>query len=171
METIGTYLLFIAACIIGKVQNSEALNIKPDNARDSNFSIIRFDPRIHFMFDQASKNSNLSEKDVAVVEKLLEQSVDDYNFHLSKDTLLNQINSPLDLTQYKRQLIAVKTSKGETEVFINCFCASAIDGLYQSGIDWRKDYFKANDGGSCYFRLYVNLTTKTYHHFFVNGYA
>src|SRR5205085_12289045 len=113
-----------------------------DKAIDSTYSIIRFDPRIHFMFDRNSKNANLSDQEIALVERLLEQSVDDYNLNLLTDTLLSKIKTPLDFSRYKRQLIAVTNEKGEREVFLNCICASVIPGLFKSGIDWRKEYFR-----------------------------
>jgi hypothetical protein len=97
--------------------------------------------------------------------------VDDYNLRLSRDTLLSKIKSSLDLSMYKRQLIAVTNPKGEKEVFVNCICTSAIPGLFKSGLDWRKEYFKVNDGGSCYFKVFLNLKTGTYYAFQVNGFA
>ena len=168
METIAAYLFFVTTIIMGEPQNYGACN---DKAIDSTYSIIRFDPRIHFMFDRNSKNANLSDQEIALVERLLEQSVDDYNLNLLTDTLLSKIKTPLDFSRYKRQLIAVTNEKGEREVFLNCICASVIPGLFKSGIDWRKEYFRVNDGGPCYFRVYLNLTTGTYYGFRVNGLA
>jgi hypothetical protein len=45
-------------------------------------------------------------------------------------------------------------SKGEKEVWINCFCR---DGER----DWRKNLVFVKDGGNCYFNLKVNLSRGT----------
>jgi len=56
MKIIGTYLFLIAALITGQFQTSKAVTSKSDHPTASTYSIIRFDPRIHFMFDRNSKS-------------------------------------------------------------------------------------------------------------------
>ena len=37
-----------------------------------------------------------------------------------------------------------------------------------SGRYWRTDLVQVNDGGNCFFNLYVNLTLETFAHLIVN---
>jgi len=122
------------------------------------------------MFDKTNKKVSLSEIDIETIQMLLKKSVDDYNSNVSKDTSHKENRSRfLDLPTYKRQLIAVTNTKGEKEVFVNCISSADLPSIYRSGINWRKEYFKVNEGGPCYFRVFLNLTTKQYYSFRVNG--
>jgi hypothetical protein len=122
------------------------------------------------MFDKAYKKVNLSEMDIETIRELLEKSVEDYNSAIIKDTTYKGSKSRLlELSTYKRQLIPVTNTKDEKEVLVSCICTADIPNLYKSGINWKEDYFKVNDGGKCYFRFFLNLTTKQYYSFLVNG--
>jgi len=68
----------------------------------------------------------------------------------------------IDLKKYKRQYIAVINSKGEKEVWVNCFCDTWKK-------NWRKELIFVLDGGNCYFNLKINLTKGEYYDLMVNG--
>ena len=72
----------------------------------------------------------------------------------------------LDLNKriYKKQLVAVINSKGEKEVWVNCFCDSPI-------YDWHTKIYWVDDGASCYFNFKINLNTKKHFEFVVNSAA
>ena len=61
---------------------------------------------------------------------------------------------------YKRQYLAAINNTGEKEVWVNCFCGDSNN--------WRKQIVSAADGGNCYFKFTVNLTTKNYYNFSIN---
>jgi len=118
------------------------------------------------------KPAELTNGDLTQIEELLRKCIDNYNpgqereFNEIKAKRpgigINKRDFVIDLTRYKRQYIAVTNSKGEKEVWVNCFCATSINY-------WRKEVVFVFDGGNCYFNLKVNLTTGEYYELMVNG--
>jgi hypothetical protein len=119
-----------------------------------------------------SKPTTLTTDELQEIETILNKCVNDYNpdqqrrFKEMNDKHSpykhNQKNFIIDLTRYKRQYVAIINSKGEKEVWINCFCRTGSQ-------DWKKNIISVLDGGNCYFNLKVNLTTGQYYELMVNG--
>ncbi|WP_295669189.1 hypothetical protein, partial [uncultured Mucilaginibacter sp.] len=103
---------------------------------------------------------SITEDEISKVENLLDSFVAIYNKNATEYD--QKIDKP---KSYFKQLIVVINSKGEKEVWVNCFC-SASDKSY-----WKKDIVQVEDGGGCYFQLRVNLTKNFVHDFRVNGIA
>ena len=74
------------------------------------------------------------------------------------------INIIVQPEKYFKQFIVVINVKGEKIVWVNCMCE--VFGDY-----WKKRIPIVNDGGSCYFRLKINLTKKVVYDFYTNGLA
>ena len=162
--------LFFAFIWGGRLDAIDHVLSPPQPKEDtSNFSVIRFSKSNHFMFDKSYKPTSLSKTEIQALQMLLEKFVAEHNAFLKMDTTLNSLDLNLDLRQYKRQFIPALNQKGEKEVFVTCICLEDIPGLIRSKINWRKDVFKMNDGGKCYFLLFINLNTKQYRNFTVNG--
>ena len=53
-------------------------------------------------------------------------------------------------------------NKGEKVIWINCFCNDCNK-------NWKKEIIIVKDGGDCYFNLKINLMTKKYYDFLING--
>jgi len=104
----------------------------------------------------------LTQDDINQVDSLLISSVTDYNNSLTDGH--DDYKIDLKGKDYKKQLIAVTNSKGEKEIWINCFC----DDWDKS---WKTEIIEVHDGGPCYFNLKINLTTKKIYDFGVNGFA
>jgi len=117
------------------------------------FTIIGYDENDRIFKDGVA--TNLNQKEISDVERILEHSVENYN-SFKKEYI--------DLNLYKRQYIAVKNKQGETEVWVNCFCKIA-------GEKWKTEIEYIDDGGNCYFNLKINLTKSSYYDFIVNGEA
>ena len=104
---------------------------------------------------------------------LLSECIEKYNLDQQKqfdkinkehpEHRFNKSDFIIDLTKYKRQIIAVTNDKGEKEVWVNCFCN---DANY-----WKKEIVQVMDGGKCFFNFKINLTTKKYFDLRVNGEA
>ncbi len=121
-----------------------------------------------YIFDKSKKNTTLSAEDLNIAEQLFNNAVDEYNTkqkaansNLSEKQMKRTL---IDPSHYKRQYIAVTNSKGEKEIWINCFC-DTFD------TNWRKQIIEVDDGGDCFFNVYINITTKTHLELRVNGYA
>jgi hypothetical protein len=95
--------------------------------------------------------SNLNEKELEEVEKLLLKSVDESN-------MLRP------LKKYYRQYVVIKNANGEKEVWVNGMC-ELVDPSFA---DWKKELIDIADGGNCYFNMKINLSSKTYYNLMIN---
>jgi hypothetical protein len=133
----------------------------------SQTAIISLDRSANSPFGYDYTAATLTQTEIKEIDSLVMISVTDYNksLKLNFDTIEYDISySPIDITSktYKRQLVAVKNTKGQKEVWVNYFCST---GNY----NWKRDYVAVQDGGSCYFNFKINLKTKRYYDFNVNG--
>lgn len=139
------------------------------------FTVLEFNPGWYWVFKNA-KPATLNSEDLAEIEKILQRSIADNNQEERKRLQQQNLENPEnqrtetgyeidDLSRYRRQYVPVINEKGEKVVWVNLFCN------YRSKEDWRTDIVMTSDGGNCFFELKVNLTTKTYSDFYVNGYA
>lgn len=136
-------------------------------------AILPFDTTQHWAFKD-SKPTDLTNDDLLKIEKILNKCINDYNPDQERqfkeindkhpEYKLDKKNFTIDLTRYKRQYVAVINTKGEKEVWVNCFCGAGNQ-------NWRKNLIFVKDGGNCYFNLKINLTTGHYYELMVNGNA
>ena len=134
-------------------------------------AVLPFDTTEYWVFKD-SKPSALTSDDLQKIETILKECINYYNPEQEKlfkeindkhpEYKLAKQNFTIDLPRYKRQYVAILNSKGEKEVWVNCFCDT-----WNS--DWKKDLIYVNDGGNCYFNLKINLTTGQYYELMVNG--
>jgi len=147
-------------------QNQNTYNIDT-----SVVAILYFDSTQYWVFND-SKPTDLTYNNLLTIEKILNKCINDYNpdqerqFKEMNDKhpeyKLDKKNFIIDLTRYKRQYIAVLNSKGEKEVWVNCFCEAGNQ-------NWKENLIFVEDGGNCYFNLKINLTTGQYYELIVNG--
>ena len=112
-------------------------------------------------------------KDLIQIEKILKKCINEYNFYQEKrfqklnqkhpDFKLSREDFIIELEKYKRQYVSRVNIRGETEVWVNCFCVASKD--------WRTKVEVVDDGGNCFFNLKINLTTGRYYDLAVNGVA
>ena len=135
------------------------------------FVILPFDTTNYWMFKDC-KPTELTNDDLQKIETILNKFISEYNPNQEikfkeisdkhPENKLNKKNFTIDLTRYKRQYITVLNSKGQKEVWVNCFC-NALKSK------WKKELFLVKDGGNCYFNLKLNLTSDQYYELMVNG--
>ena len=165
--------LFLFSCGQTKTNNqTQTLEAVPE-IDTSTFAILKFDTTDTWLFKNV-KPTSLTKNEIKETEKLLKQCIDQYNpgQQLQFDTISKahpEYNLQLDdflinLSRYKRQYVPVVNSAGQKEVWVNCFCD-------HFNFDWRNQIVKVNDGGNCYFHLRINLMTKSFYRFSVNGEA
>ena len=104
-------------------------------------------------FDSTYKQATLNSSDIILIEKLLLTSIRQYNARCAKtgyrQSKINNFNKV-----YIRQYIPVVNKFGEKEVYIFCICKYP----FHDKIDWKHKLILVDDGGSCVFRLKINLT-------------
>jgi len=146
----------------------------------SRYAILEFDKANNYYFDKDAKPTTLSNEDIVKIEDLIEKRVSEYN-RIEKDSAISItkrlrkkkhdpnftwkgdfIKTP---SKYYKQLMPIINSKGEKEVWVNCFCNTGENS------DWKKSIVLMEDGGSCYFKLKINLTKGIVYNFMVNGIA
>lgn len=138
------------------------------------FATLPSDSSMHLItgFPRNLEAATLNGADQRLVDSLMEALVADYN-----NKLLSQkpkpadttalAPSPMDLKQYKKQYIAVINTKGEKEVWANCFC-KAIEKRIEF-VDWKKTPVKVIDGGNCFFNVKLNLARRKAYDLQVNS--
>ena len=114
----------------------------------------------------------MTNDDLQKIETILNKCISHYNPDQERqfkeindkhpEYKLDKKNFTIHLTRYKRQYVAVINSKGEKEVWVNCFCRT-------HNSNWKKERVVVKDGGNCYFNLKINLTTVQYYELMVNG--
>jgi hypothetical protein len=146
--------------------NSIKLNDQVAILDSAKYSILKFDPSpfnfIDWEIPNCSRPSILLSSEILELEDQLEKSVVEFNTYQRS---INGSYDPINLTQYKRQLIVFINTNGEKEVLVNCFCSNANEP------NWKNNFVDVIDGGECYFNVIINLTLKNYHRFAVNSLA
>ena len=111
--------------------------------------------------DSTNTPSILTQEDITELEKLFNKSVKEHDSALNANDRKYYFIG--DQSLYKRQYVCYKNKKGEKIVYVDCFC-TAYEG-------WHKEMMVIDDGGKCFFNLKINLNTKKYFDFMVNGEA
>jgi hypothetical protein len=166
--------LTLISCEQANIKNNKAKSASTKVSVDiSSIAILPYDTTL-FWICKDCKPLELTEIDLEHIEKLLIKCINNYNPEQEKrfqemnskfdDYELDKNNFIIDLKKYKRQYIAVINSRGEKEVWINCFCDTSPKG-------WKNNLIIVEDGGNCYFNLKINLTTDEYYDLMVNGVA
>ena len=177
MKQLSFYLVLLLAISSCRQTNNKSnvsavidINKVTTQADTSNYAIIKFDTNDTWLFDKA-KPTDISLTDIKEVEALLADCINKYNPEQQKQ--FDKINSVypeanidkrgfiIDLSNYKRQYVAVINDKGEKEVWVNCFSAK-FDY-------WKKKIVQVDDGGNYFFNVKINLNRKIYYDLSVNG--
>ena len=123
----------------------------------SRYTVLKFNlDRDNNLFSKDSKPSTISVAEIHEIEAIIKKQVSIYN-----KSGRERITKP---EKYFKQLIAIVDSKREKIVWVNCMCEVI-------GNSWKKSIPIVNDGGSCYFRVKINLTKKIAYNFNTNGVA
>lgn len=125
-------------------------------------AILPIDNSNPWLFKDA-KPTTLTNEELSKVEQLL---IDCINTHNAKQDTTKQFSEFINLKKYKRQYIPFINSKGERNVYVNCFCTSDWGFDY-----WKKTLVQVDDGGSCFFQVTINLTKLKFEQFSTNGYG
>jgi hypothetical protein len=153
-------LLWISTLIITGESCIRNPKVLPELLFDtSRIAIIAFSDTLN----SKDKPTNLKQAELSEIENIFLKSIADYNsVQNARGIKRNYIDDKR--YHYKRQYVCYLNEKGQKIVYVNCFCHD-----YSS--DWHKSIIIVKDGGECYFHLKINLTTKKYFEFMVNGEA
>ena len=166
--------LFLTSC--GRINRSKVnpeSKINLQTIDTSYYAILQFDTPDTLLSKNATVTT-LTKNEIQEIDTLLKKCIDSYNpEQLAKFNSISKAhpeynlkvqNFVIDLSRYKRQYFPFVNSAGQKEVWVNCFCNDF-------GKNWKNERLTVEDGGNCFFSVVINLTTKSYHHFIVNGEA
>jgi hypothetical protein len=172
--TILTFILTICLTSWGQTNTESKKQEMLNNTIQIDTSVITIlplDTTRHWVF-KTGNPTELTTEDLWKIESILKKCVDEYNPEQERqfkeindkhpEYKLDKKNFVIDLTRYKRQYMATINSKGEKEIWINCFCGQWDKRSRTSPVI-------VDDGGNCYFNLKINLTTGQYYELMVNG--
>ena len=80
-----------------------------------------------------------------------------------------------DFKKYYRQYVCYKDKNNDSIIYVNAFCQIPTNHFDSAGInkikkfDWKNNFILMDDGGSCYWQIKINFTTKKYFDFMING--
>ena len=170
----STFFLTIFFTSCGQTINENRSQAKQDKIikiDTTKITILPFDTTQYLIFKN-NKPADLTKVDLQKIEKILTNWINEYNPVQEKQFIdinkrhpeykLDKKNFIIDLTLYKRQYVATINSRGEKEIWVNCFCTT-------HNKNWKTERIIIKDGGNCYFSLKVNLTTGKYYELLVNG--
>jgi hypothetical protein len=155
---------FLFGCNQTEIKKKKEINISTVKVDTTLLAIIPYDSTQHRLL-QGNKPAMLTNEDLKRIEIILINCINDYNRHRrpyngSSEAAAQKLYLPI----YKRQYIASFNTKGEKEIWVNCFCNSVE-------VDWKRTLVIVQDGGNCFFNLLINLTTGHCDHLIVNGLA
>ena len=157
LYSLGTMVFITILIVVSGQALKDKKNYKVKSKQDefrfdtSKIAFVEFEKTWYNPFDNKCKKAKLTQKDLNRIDRLFNNCAKRNNINLKKNN-------------YRSQIIAVTNSRGEKEVWINCFCET-------HGIDWKTKLILVSDGGDCYFNLKINLKKNICYNLIINGEA
>lgn len=127
-----------------------------DSKKFNNYALFSYCQSIDSSLFKNSKPYNLDNSELTQIDSLLV-------YCMSKDPQLKTKNN----SNYYKQCIATINLNKEIVVWINCICNKSV---FNIGEEFKLQIAgKVNDGGTCFFKLKMNLTKRIYFDLRING--
>lgn len=166
-------LLIVIATVACKSSLTHNHNPIIDTVLIPSITYMEYDSIIHKSYFEHGIPYQITPTDSTQIESLLNECIASYNLFAESyyqevkakhpNDSLNKENFILILSRYKRQYMAVLNTKGEKEVWVNCFCRH-----WDWKLNFKKTAVRVADGGNCFFNFRTNLTQNTYNYLMVN---
>ena len=142
-----TPLYLLISCLASLAADGQTIS-RP-GVDTSLYVILSYNKRIDFAMGlrlDHPKATSLSPAEVDSMEILVDSAYRSFNSNNPRSQLMKPLST------YRRHYVAIINGKGQKEVWVDCFC-----GSYEG---WRQDVEIVDDGGACFFELWINLTEK-----------
>lgn len=156
MRTIALAIIMGLISFIAVSCNAQKSGQPKLKSGDSDFVVFEYNPKNYGHIFKNGKPATLSGDEISKARSLVEDAVKEYNAEQKNDDGIIKIKG------YRFQFISVINDKNEKEIWVNGFCSAG-------SLDWTKHLIVVEDGGKCYFNIYVNLSKNSYDRFMVNG--
>ncbi len=172
--TISMWMLL--TCCQHESNYNSANQIVPKEFDAPDFSVqevaLEEDHVYQYLFlDRHIDRATLYKNDYKVLKQVIQRASEEGEFKFLRDESLSSI-----FNMYCFQYVPFINENGEKEVYVNAFChfpgeerANSLD--IPEVFDWHVYLINIMDGGSCYWSMKINLDTKIYYDFSVNGHA
>ena len=127
MFSIFILIICVAGCGQKNTETQKRPNLTSTTTTDTSVFVV-----LPLVISQPGKPTNLTAEDLVQIEAILKECISDYNPEQEKQFQEINVKHPeykidktkfiIDLTLYKRQYMPTTNSKGEKEVWVNCFC-------------------------------------------------
>ncbi len=109
---------------------------------------------------------NPKKSDLEIVNKVLKKAIADKKFDFIKKPILENINNNLF-----KQYIPYIDKNNNRIILLNVSCdVLAIPTLEDQKMEhWKNEFYEVYDGGSCYWKITINVDTEKYSNLLVNG--
>lgn len=139
---------------------NEISNLGYDSSR---ITVIDLNFEMRWPFDSSYQRTDLSTKEILLLEALIKEKIASYNLGIENDRFESFGIDTLRF-EYKRQYLPAKNGKGEKIVLANYFCQ-------RHDRNWKVEFIEVDDGGNCFFRIVVNLSTGEMSQLYINSLA
>ena len=109
--------------------------------------------------------------DLKQIDLIFKNAIENGEFNFLKEPKFENVK------KYYRQYVCFINGKGEKIVYINAFCLNLDTPTKINGktkwkpFDWKNELLIVNDGGDCYWSIWINITKLEYYDLIVNGEA
>lgn len=138
---------------------------KKSNTTDNKMTVITDSSYIEWMIGKDFKIWKPNDSDLQIVDDVLISAIDNGEFFFLENECLSEIR------KYYRQYLCYINEKGEKIIFINSMCE--LDTAYDENnnptvFDWKNEMIDIDDGGDCYWKIKINLTTNKHFGLMIN---
>lgn len=150
-------------------ENSKVSEYSQEKSIDKRLALLNDSTDLLLASGNNSEVWSPTESDFKQIELIINKAIQNGELDFLKDPKIENIN------KYYRQYICFINKKGEKVVYINAFCEiietlPEIEGeISKKPFDWKNKLLIVNDGGPCFWNVKINLSTKEYLDFSVNG--
>jgi len=167
---IPILLIIASATFAQKINKIEKVSGYSTYVKGNNFEGVIFDKDYKFPYgvvDSTYKRFTPTVAEIELLEKTLMAQIKEINKnHPNQISQKSNINK--HLSKYRRQYFGIITPKGERSIHVNCFLKEKNDDWQNK---WKLELYEMFDGGSYYWRVNFNITTKVFFDFSTNGIA
>jgi hypothetical protein len=173
-----TFILFILIGILNfsciNRESNTALKVEKDSIEKEKlkYTVINDSLETKWISDDYKRFWIPTQAQIDIVDSITIRAIKinykDYYRHLKPDSLKN----------FYRQYVCYIDSIGDSIVYLNAICYVGYDLVFdknnnvtQKKFDWQHHLMIVDDGGDCFWSIYINLTKKKYFSFSVNGMA
>ena len=162
------FILLFIIILYFSCNNTPVAN-RNNNLLEKNYVIIPYTQEYNYIYKEGIP-VDLTEDDIISIDNILQNIIDEHNKKIKINPYTQGwMSQELDLSQYLRQYLPVLNKNGEKEIFVNCVSVNAFSNSINKV--WNSNIVITMDGGNNFFKLKINLNTRTYSNFIINGRA